>query len=58
MNIGVVVPVNEVMFELQLLVIAGANCDIEIVIIYPPVSKTHRHIFLNEFETSFVRFSH
>ena len=47
-NISVVVTVDKVMFELQFLFIAGANCDIEIVIVYPPVAKSHRHIFLNK----------
>ena len=49
MDISVVVTVDKVMFELQFLFIAAANCDIEIVIVYPPVSKSHRHIFLNNY---------
>ena len=56
MYIGVVVTVDEVMFELQVLFIACTDSDIEIVIVYPPVSKSHRHIFLNNFEFSVTRF--
>ena len=50
MNIGVVVTVDEEMLELQVLFIACTDSDIEIVIVYPPVSKSHGHIFLKNFE--------
>ena len=55
-NIGVVVTVDEEVFELQVLFIACTDSDIEIVIVYPPVSESHGHIFLNNFECSDIRF--
>ena len=47
MNISVVVAIYKIMFEFQVLFIAGADSDIEIVVINPSVSESHRHIFLN-----------